>query len=194
MSLFEIIAAALGIISVYLSTRQNVLAWPTSLINNIMYFVFFLRQHLFALMALQAFFGLIAIYGWYKWLFGGAQKTPLRVTRVPPALGLGLILLSATGTVAIWYVLKTWTTDTDPGIDAFFFAVSLVAQWMMTRKILENWVLWIVADIVYVPMYVYKGLPVTAVLYAIFLALAVLGLRSWRRSYQTNRLAEPAAA
>ena len=74
-----------------------------------------------------------------------------------------------------------------PYVDSGLATISLVAQWMMTRKILENWVLWIIADIAYVPMYIYKGLPVTAALYAIFLVLAVIGLRSWLRSYREQR-------
>ena len=186
MSLFEIIAAALGIISVYFSTRQNVLAWPTSLVNNVMYFVFFLRQHLFALMALQAFFGAIAIYGWYKWLFGGAQKTPLRVTRVPPPLGISLILVSALGTLAIWYVLRTWTSDSDPLIDAFFFAVSLVAQWMMARKYFECWPVWVAINCVSVPFFLVRGNYPTMAQYAFFLVLAVMGTRNWWISMKQN--------
>jgi nicotinamide mononucleotide transporter len=186
MSLFEIIAAALGIISVYFSTRQNVLAWPTSLVNNTMYFVFFLRQHLFALMALQAFFGAIAIYGWYKWLFGGVQKTPLRVTRVPPPLGMALILVSAFGTLAIWYVLKAWTTDSDPLIDAFFFAVSLVAQWMMARKYFECWPVWVAINCVSVPFFLIRGNYPTMAQYAVFLVLAVMGTRNWWISMKQN--------
>jgi nicotinamide mononucleotide transporter len=186
MSLFEIVAAALGIISVFFSTRQNVLAWPTSLVNNVMYFVFFLGQHLFALMALQAFFGLIAIYGWYKWLFGGVQKTPLRVTRVPPPLGAALILIAGLGTLAIWYVLRTWTTDPDPLIDAFFFAVSLVAQWMMARKYFECWPVWVAINCVSVPFFLLRGNYPTMAQYAVFLVLAVMGTRNWWISMKQN--------
>jgi nicotinamide mononucleotide transporter len=179
VTLFEIVAAALGIVSVFFSTRQNVLAWPTSLLNNAMYFVFFLQQHLFALMALQAFFGTIAIYGWYKWLFGGAERTPLRVSRVPPRLGAGLVLVSAGGTALIWYALRTWTTDTDPLIDAFFFAVSLVAQWMMARKYFECWPVWVAINCVSVPFFLIRGNYATMAQYAVFLGLAIMGTRNW---------------
>lgn len=179
MSLFEIVAAALGIISVFFSTRQNVLAWPTSLVNNAMYFVFFLRLHLFALMALQAFFGAIAIYGWYKWLFGGAAKTPLRVSRVPLRLGLALIGIAGTGMLALWYVLRTWTPDPDPLIDAFFFAVSLTAQWMMARKYFECWPVWVAINCVSVPFFFLRGNYPTMAQYSVFLVLAVMGTRNW---------------
>ncbi len=179
MSLFEIVAAALGVISVFFSTRQNVLAWPTSLANNIMYFVFFLNQRLFALMALQAFFGLIAIYGWYKWLFGGVARTPLRVTRTPRALAVALTVLAAVGTFAIWYALRAWTSDTDPLIDAFFFAVSLIAQWMMARKYFECWPVWVAINCVSVPFFLIRGNYATMAQYAVFLVLAIMGTRNW---------------
>ena len=182
MSRFEIIAAALGIISVFFSTRQNVLAWPTSLANNAMYFVFFLNQQLFALMALQAFFGGIAIYGWYKWLFGGAHHTPLKVTRIPVGLGVVLTVIAALGTAVIWFVLEHHTDDPDPLIDAFFFAVSLTAQWMMARKYFECWPVWVAINCVSVPFFLLRGNYPTAGQYAVFLVLAVMGTVSWWKS------------
>lgn len=187
MSLFELVAAALGIISVFFSTRQNVLAWPTSLANNAMYFVFFLNQQLFALMALQAFFGGIAIYGWYKWLFGGAHRTPLRVTRIPIGLGVALTAIAALGIAVIRFVLANYTNDTDPLIDAFFFAVSLTAQWMMARKYFECWLVWIAINLVSVPFFFLRGNYPTAGQYSVFLGLAVIGTVSWWRSYSRTQ-------
>src|SRR6266849_9412306 len=101
MSVFEIVAAALGIISVFFSTRQNILAWPTSLLNNAMYGAIFFQHKLYALMALQACFFVIALYGWYKWLFGGAAKSELQVSRIPPRLGLLLVLVALAATLGI---------------------------------------------------------------------------------------------
>jgi len=181
VSPFEIIAAALGIISVYFSTRQNVLAWPTSLINNAMYFVFFMQQQLFALMALQAFFGVIAIYGWYKWLFGGVAKTELRVSRIPLRLGAALIVLAAAATAALWFLLEHHTDDPDPLIDGFFFAVSLIAQWMMARKYFECWPVWVAINCVSVPFFLLRGNYPTGAQYSVFLVLAILGTRNWWR-------------
>ncbi|HEV8600018.1 MAG TPA: nicotinamide mononucleotide transporter family protein, partial [Gemmatimonadales bacterium] len=106
MKLFEIVAAALGIISVFLSTRQNVLAWPTSLLNNGMYGAIFFQQRLYALMVLQGCFFGIALYGWYQWLFGGAAKSELKVSRIPPKLGALLALIAAAATLLIWLLLS----------------------------------------------------------------------------------------
>jgi nicotinamide mononucleotide transporter len=182
MNRFEIIAAALGIISVFLSTRQNVLAWPTSLLNNAMYFVLFFEQRLFALMALQVFFGAIAMYGWYQWLFGGAAKTELKVSRIPPKLGALLVGIATAATLVIWYVLSRYTQDASPLIDAFFFAVSLVAQWMMARKYFECWPVWVAINCIAVPFFLVQRSYPTMGQYAVFLVLAIMGWRHWKAS------------
>ena len=187
MSWFEIIAAALGIISVYCSTRQNVLAWPTSLLNNAMYLVFFLQSQLYALMVLQACFGVIAVYGWYQWLHGGAAKTELRVTRIPPRLGLFLLVIATVATLAIREVLLRYTSDASPTLDAFFFAVSLVAQWMMARKYFECWPVWVGINCVSVPFFFLQKSYPTMVQYAVFLVLAVMGWVAWWRDLGSRR-------
>lgn len=194
MSTLEWIAAITGAISVYLSTRENIWSWPTAIVNVTLYIIVFRRAGLYSDMGLQVVYLVLSIYGWYEWLYGGKNRSVLHVSRATSREWLIVTPVA----VLFWLVLAR-STATLPGValpylDAGLATLSLVAQWMMTRKILENWVLWIVADIIYVPMYVYKGLPVTAGLYAMFLALAVLGLRSWWRSYQTNALDEPAAA
>ena len=194
MSALDWIAAITGAISVYLSTRENIWSWPTAIVNVTLYFIVFRRAGLYSDMGLQVVYLVLSIYGWYEWLYGGKNRSTLPVSRATSREWLIVTPVA----VLFWLVLGRSTAMLPgvalPYLDAGLATLSLVAQWMMTRKILENWVLWIVADIVYVPMYVYKGLPVTAALYAIFLALAVLGLRSWWRSYQTNALDAPAAA
>ena len=194
MTILEWIAAIAGAISVYLSARENIWSWPTAIVNVGLYIIVFRRTGLYSDMGLQVVYLALSIYGWYEWLYGGKNRSTLRVSRA----SVREWSIATPVALIFWLVLARYTA-TLPGValpylDSALTTLSLVAQWMMTRKILENWVLWIVADIVYVPMYAYKGLPVTAALYAIFLALAVLGLRSWWRSYQTHPLEERAAA
>lgn len=177
----EGIAAAFGVVSVYLSTRQNIWSWPTAIANVALYSVVFYNGRLYGQMGLQAIYLVLSIYGWYQWLHGGAEKTELRVSRASPRL---LALLAATNLVA-WVVLAAVLRRTDaalPWLDALLTTTSLVAQWMMTRKILQNWILWIAVDIVYVPMFMSQRLYATALLYAAFLVLAVMGFVEWRRS------------
>src|SRR5436305_3029023 len=145
-------------------------------------------------MGLQVVYLVLSIYGWYEWLYGGRDRTKLTVSRATMrewALTLPVALV-------FWFALARYTATLPgvalPYVDSCLTTVSLVAQWMMTRKILENWILWIVADIAYVTMYLYKKLPVTAALYALFLVLAVIGLRAWLRSHRAHDLIEPLAA
>lgn len=177
----EGIAAAFGVVSVYLSTRQNIWSWPTAIANVALYSVVFYNGRLYGQMGLQAIYLVLSIYGWYQWLHGGTEKTELRVSRASPRL---LAVLAATNLVA-WVVLAAVLRRTDaalPWLDALLTTTSLVAQWMMTRKILQNWILWIAVDIVYVPMFMSQRLYATALLYAAFLVLAVMGFVEWRRS------------
>ena len=177
----EGVAAAFGVVSVFLSTRQNIWSWPTAIVNVALYTVVFYNGRLYGQMGLQTVFLVLSVYGWYQWLHGGEQKTELRVSRASPRL-LGILVGI---NLVTWIALAAILRRTDaalPWLDALLATTSLVAQWMMTRKILENWVLWIAVDIVYMPMFMSQRLYATALLYAAFLVLAVLGFVEWRRS------------
>lgn len=185
----EIVAAVTGATSVYLSARENIWSWPTAIVNVSLYTFVFFRSGLYSDTGLQVVYLILSIYGWYQWLYGGAQHTRLHVSRASRRVW---IVAGVTG-LAFWLLLGNITSRL-PGsslsfLDAALTTTSLVAQWMMTRKILENWILWIVADVVYVPMFIYKGLYVTAGLYAVFLVLAVMGLVGWKRSLERDRVA-----
>lgn len=177
----EGIAAAFGVISVYLSTRQNIWSWPTAIINVGLYTIVFYQGRLYGQMGLQPIYLALSVYGWYQWLHGGAQRGELRVTRASPRLLATLGILN----LAAWIALAAILRQTDaalPWLDALLTTTSLVAQWMMTRKILENWMIWIAVDLVYVPMFISQHLYATAMLYAAFLVLAIMGVVEWRRS------------
>lgn len=184
MSILEVVAVAFGIVSVWLSTRQNILSWPTAIVNVALFGVLFFHTRLYADMGLQVVYLLLSIYGWHQWLYGGRQRTRLPVTRATPGLLAILGLVDLVAWVALASVLHRYTNAAIPWLDSFLTTTSLVAQWMMTRKILENWTVWIVLDLVYVPMFVSRGLWFTAVNYAVYLGLAFIGFRDWRRSLQ----------
>ena len=180
-SLLEVIAAAFGLVSVFLSTRQNIWSWPTAIINVSLYIVVFYQGRLYGQMALQPVYLALSIYGWYQWLHGGEQHSRLLVSRATPRLLLWLGILNVVAWIVVAMILRR-TDAALPGLDALLTTTSLVAQWMMTRKILENWLLWVAVDIVYVPMFISQGLYATAMLYAAFLVLAAMGFVDWRRS------------
>jgi nicotinamide mononucleotide transporter len=194
MHWIEWVAAIAGAVSVFLSAREKIWSWPTALVNVTLYTYIFYRSGLYSDMGLQVVYFALSLYGWYQWLYGGARRTKLHVSRATRRMWLTITIVG----IVFWGALGTFTSML-PGsslsyLDAGLTTTSLIAQWMMTRKILENWVLWILADIVYVPMFMYKELYVTAGLYSVFLVLAAMGLRHWRRSWLAHRMPAPAIA
>lgn len=189
----EWVAAILSAVSVYLSAREHIWSWPTAIVSVLMYGFIFIEAGLYSDAGLQVFFCLISVYGWYEWLHGGPRHGRLHVSRASPRAWL----LTAAFGVVFWLLLWTVTRRLPgvalPWLDSGLTTVSVIAQIMMTRKILENWILWILVDVVYVPMYTYKHLYPTSGLYAVFLGLAVMGLVEWRRSMKQD-LSAPAAA
>jgi nicotinamide mononucleotide transporter len=193
MNPVELIAVAFGLASVWLAAREHILNWPTAIINVGIFFVLFWQARLYADAVLQLFYLSLSVYGWWAWLRGGTQHRELQVARAGRGvwtLGLPAALAAGAG---LGFVLRRYTDSPVPFLDSTLTTVSLLAQWMMTRKLLENWVVWIVLDVVYVPMFISRGLPWTSVQYAVFLALAWMGYTGWRRSLAAARQAHAPA-
>lgn len=182
MTSLEIVAAAFGIISVYLSVRQNIWSWPTAIVNVGLYIFVFYRSRLYADTGLQVVYVVLNCYGWYNWLHGGKNRTGLAVSRTPVRLALVLIACVVASTLAMGSLLDRQTDAALPWLDALTTSTSLAAQWMMTRKLLENWLVWVAVDVVYIGMYIDRSLHVTAVLYFVFLVLSAFGYKQWRQS------------
>ncbi len=182
MNRFEIVAAVFGVISVFLSVRQNIWSWPTAIVNVGMYIVVFYRSKLYADTGLQVVYVVLNFYGWYQWLYGGKNRIELPVSRMAARLATYLVIIGALSTGLIGTILSRNTDAALPYMDALTTSTSLVAQWMMTRKLLENWIVWVAVDVVYIGMYIYKDLYVTSGLYAVFLILSVMGYIEWKRS------------
>jgi nicotinamide mononucleotide transporter len=178
----EVTAVVFGIVSVYLAVRENILSWPTAIVNVGLYTLVFFRAKLYADMGLQVFYLVVSFYGWWAWLHGGRERAELVVTRTPRPWLAGLGVAGLLFALALGTVLRRATDAALPFLDSTLSSYSIVAQVMMTRKWLENWALWIALDVVYVGMFVFKRLYLTAGLYAVFLVLAVMGLLEWRRS------------
>ena len=181
-SLLEIVAVLFGVVSVFLSVRENIWSWPTGLVNVSLFFLLFYRAGLYSDMGLQVVYFALSLYGWYEWLYGGKGRTALKVSRTPARLWAILGIIA----IVVWAVLGTLTQKLPgaslPFLDAATTTVSLVAQFMMTRKLLESWIVWIVVDVVYIGMFIFKDLYLTAGNYAVYLVLAVLGYVAWKRS------------
>jgi nicotinamide mononucleotide transporter len=183
-SCLEFVAVAAGIVSVFLSVREHIWSWPTAIVNVSLFFALFYQSGLYSDMGLQLVYLTLSIYGWYEWLYGGEGRTRLLVSRTPKRLWATLAAIA----VVVWAALGALTSRLPgvslPYVDAATTTTSLVAQWMMTRKLLENWTLWIIVDVAYVGMFLFKGLYLTAANYGVYFILAVAGHVAWKRSLE----------
>jgi nicotinamide mononucleotide transporter len=182
MSAIEIAGVVTGIIAVWLTTREQVWCWPVGIVSVLLFVGVFYQARLYAAMGLQVVYVGLAVYGWYAWTRGGQGHGPLRVSRSPTRVLVASAVIGLAATVVLAVSLRRGTDEALPFTDAATTAFSLVAQWMQTRKLIENWWVWLVVDVAYVGMNVSQGLFWTAGLYAIYCGLAVAGLVEWRRS------------
>jgi len=185
-SFIELFGFITGAACVALLVRQNIWNWPLGLANNLVFIVLFYRTGLYADVGLQGFYIVISIYGWWSWLHGGRNHGALTVSRVKPIVGLLLVLAVATLTAILTWLLRRYTNSTVPVLDSLITALSLVAQFMMTRKWIENWPVWIAANCLSVGLLIYKGLYVTSALYVVYQVLCVMGLLEWRRALKVS--------
>ncbi|GAA2312566.1 nicotinamide riboside transporter PnuC [Actinomadura luteofluorescens] len=189
----ELLGFATGAVNVWLVVRQNILNWPIGIANVILLGLVFLDGGLYADAGLQVVYVALQLYGWWVWLYGGDGRDRLPVRRTRGAEWAALIAAGAAGTALLTWALSAWTDSTVPFWDALTTALSLMATYGQSRKLLESWWLWIAADLVYIPLYFAKDLKLTSALYLVFLALCVSGLLAWRRDLRARPLA-PAAA
>lgn len=184
MNYLEASAAIIGFIATYLYMKQHLLAWPISLLMVTLYFVLFFQVHLYADMMTQFVFFILQLYGWYYWLYGGEDRTQCLISKLSLTLAcrLGAIVLVSG---VLLYIGLIYTPDAQmKAWDALGAALSLVAQWMLGRKIIENWLAWLVADMIYLIMYLKLHLFFTATLYIGLIILAVFGYLSWEKRYR----------
>ncbi len=182
----ELAGVITGIICVWLNARENIWGWFFAIISCGLYIHIFYRAKIYGEVLLQIYYIVVSVYGWYHWKFGGQASRQLPVTLTPTRLRFVLLLIFGLGAFSFGYYLDRYTDSEVPYVDASTNAMSLIAQWMMARKYLENWLVWLVADVIYVGLFFYKDLQLTAILYLIFLGLATMGYFSWRRSYRES--------
>jgi len=178
----EAAAVVLTLLSVIFQIYENIWGWPTTIAGAMLYMLLFYRERLYADMCLQVVYITLGIYGWYEWLHGGEAKTERKVSNASLTMQLVAYAIGAVTAVALGFTFKYNTNAALPFLDSTLTSFSLVAQWMLTRKYLENWIVWIVVDVVYVGMFIFKHLYMTAGLYAVFIALCARGFFEWKKS------------
>lgn len=183
----ELISFVLAVINVVLNIRQSHWAWLFAVVSSAAYGLVFFNSRLYGDMGLQLVFIAVSVWGWHQWLAGGADGAGLAVTRLNRRGWAVAALAWLAGFFFLSWFLRTYTDTDVPHADAFLTAGSLVGQVLLSRKKVENWHVWIAVDVLYVGLYLYKHLSLTAVLYAVFVVMAAVGLRAWRRVDGTAR-------
>ena len=185
----EVLGVITSLIYLYFSVRRIIWLWPFGIISSALFIWIFLSSKFYADMGLQFYYLGISIYGWMYWLRGsknGDGQKELQVSRITRSLagklsGIGLVLL-----IGIIAVLKFFTDSDVPWGDGFTTAASIIATWMLARKILEHWLIWIVVDLVAASLYFYKGLYPSTFLYIVYAFIAVLGYSQWKKEIYSN--------
>ena len=190
----ETVAVFLGIAYLLLAIRENSLCWYCAFFSTAIYVWIFGDVSLYMESALNVYYMAMAVYGWYQWQRGGQQQTGLKISRWSLAnhiFALGIILMA---TVISGYLLAGNTDARLPYLDSFTTWASVVATVMVARKIIENWLYWVVIDAVSIYLYLDRGLYQTAGLYGLYIVLAIAGFTVWIKTYREQSTAAPSAS
>ena len=179
----EILGSLFSFVYLYFSIKQNIWLWPLGIVSSAMYAWVFFNAHIYADMALQFYYVFISIYGWYLWHFNKAgQKTgQLTVQFTGKKLWCYLILITLVLFLIISQILVHFTNSEIPYWDAFTTAASITATWMLAKKYIDHWLIWIVVDLVSSALYFYKGLYFTILLYLVYTIMAIVGYLQWKK-------------
>lgn len=184
MSGVELVAAFLGFVNVWLTIRENIWCWPIGILNVTLYVKVFWDAKLYSDMGLQVIYIVLQFWGWYHWLHGGKDRPQPPVTLLGKRRFTAWLGAAVIGSAALGWFMQSRTDAALPFVDATATIASLTAQYLMTRKYLECWFLWILVDVISIGMYAFKQLWPTTALYTLFLVMATCGYFVWRRSWK----------
>jgi nicotinamide mononucleotide transporter len=189
----ETLGTIIGLIYLWLSVKQNIWLWLFGIISSALYIYVFFVARLYALTSLQVYYVIVSFYGWFHWLYGNktegqpGKKLPIgRITVKQASLLFGITVLL---NIIFYFVLKYFTNSDQPFWDSFSTAVSIIATWMLARKVLEHWLVWIVVDAVMAVLYFEKQLYPTVILYSTYTILAILGFIEWKKDFKQQEVA-----
>jgi nicotinamide mononucleotide transporter len=185
----EIFGAITGIIYVFLEIRQNIWLWPVGITTSAVYIIVFFTSKFYADMSLQVYYLVISCAGWYWWVRGDGrratgekQNQALSVTRLTLKTGIVLAIIFVFLYFLLWFALSKLTDSPVPEWDSFITSLSIIATWMLARKIYEHWFLWIVVNSASIILFITRGLYPTIILYSVYLVMSFTGLKVWKKS------------
>lgn len=179
----EIVAVAFGLVYIVLAAKENSWCWPAAFIGTGTSVILFWDGKIYMESLLNIYYLLMAVYGWWQWRYGGDEQSTLTISRFSIRQHGVAILLVATATLISGYWLSLKTDAALPYLDSFTTWSAVVTTWMVTRKVLENWLYWILINSAAIYLFVERGFLLYAVLYALYIVIAVFGYKQWRHSY-----------
>jgi len=185
MTLTEIIGTITGLLCVYLTVRAHLLCWPIGIVSCIAFTKLFVDIKLYADAILQLFFIATSLWGWWGWRHGGAKRSELPISRLTLRETVTQFGITLAAILTVGWMFKSYTDAHLPFWDSTIAGLSVTAQILLVRKKLENWILWIVVDVLSIGVYWYKQVYLTSILYAVFLVLATQGLFEWKRRFNS---------
>lgn len=181
----EFIATLVSIAGVYLTTKQIIWCWPISLVGLVLSMYVFFITHLYLQTLLQIFYLGMTLYGWYNWKYGGENNSVLNISRIKHKKDiLRYLIIGLISIVICGYLFNKYTQDPLPWLDSITTISGIIATYIMAKKIIENWIIWIAIDIILVGMCYYQKLYIFTFLYSVFIILAVYGFFEWRKDLQ----------
>ena len=178
----EAIAVIFGLLSVWFSMKENILVYPTGIISVVIYIYITFNYKLYADTGINFYYLVASIYGWYFWTNNTGSRTQIKISLLTRTEWLITILLAVVSFALIRFGLDF--TDSDvPNWDSVTTTTAIVGMWLMARKKLENWIAWIITDLIAVPLYYYKELYLTSFQFFVFTILATMGYFAWRKTY-----------
>jgi len=187
-TLLEIIAVIFGILSVWYSKKVNILVYPTGIISVLIYVYICFFAKLYADMGINFVYFVMSIYGWYFWTRKTADKKTVPISFCSKREHFINLMMFVFFFISLTYVLKNYTDSNVPIWDSLTTAFFIVGMWLMAKKKVENWIFWIIGDVISIPLYFYKGLVFTSFQFIIFLILAILGYIEWRQKYKLQEV------
>lgn len=184
----EMLAFATGVACVWLAVKVHIANWPTGLVSVACYSIVFFQAKLYADALLQIVFFATSVYGWWRWSREG-DVADSAIAKAKPSDWVWISALTLVAAVAVAWYLRTFTDSPVPALDAAILCISLAALWWQAQKVVECWWLWILVDVISIPVYWSRNLGLTALLYAIFLIMCIQGLREWRARLPAKALA-----
>jgi nicotinamide mononucleotide transporter len=181
--ILEFLGLAASLIYLYYSVKVNKLLWIFGLLSAVFYTAVFFVSKVYAAMGLQTYYIVISVYGWILWNKSTNDDTTLKINRVSLPKALILIVITFVIFVPMSYFLKNYTDTNVPYWDSILTSASIVATWMLARKILEHWIIWVIVDIASMALYAYQDLKFTMFLFAVYTIFAVKGFIDWRKEF-----------